>query len=363
MMTLFMIVTPGLEDLALRELELKCPTEVKSKIKGGIEVTADIDWIIAAHTSSKIPTRILLRVTEFKVRDFPKLHQKFENFKWNTILSHPHPQFEISCSKSRLMHSGRIEETVQSALNKALIKQPLNRDWEKKNYPPQTFYIRLHDDLLTLSLDLTGEPLYKRGLQKIKGEAPIRENLAAAFLFELLGDLKQDVHLVDPMCGSGTFLTEALNFHRPLHLRPFAFETAPFFKGKHFQMPNETAPLKVKSVRGFDLNKELVEKIEGLNLEVKDSLTEKLTSDPQTVMIVNPPYGERIQIKGKRGSFLKNAWEKFLTIDQPMRFAWILPSDMDDLFKASAPYELLAKRHLKNGGISVTFWIWENRPK
>src|SRR5690606_21817544 len=135
------------------------------------------------------------------------------------------------CAKSRLMHTGRIEETVKAALKEALKRQPLNRDWEKKNYPPQTFYIRLVDDHLTLSLDLTGDPLYKRGLQVIKGEAPLRENFAAAFVMELCQDLEGTYTLVDPMCGSGTLLTEGLTFHRPLHLRPFAFETAPFFKG------------------------------------------------------------------------------------------------------------------------------------
>ncbi len=362
---LFIIVSPGLEDLAQEELELKCPPTSFNVIKGGIEVEADLSWIEKAHLLLKIPTRILMRVTDFKVRDFPKLHQKMAKFPWNTVLSHPEPQWEISCSKSRLNHTGRIEETLNSALHEAMVKQPLSRDWEKKNYPVQTFYIRLVDDHLTLSLDLTGEALYKRGLQKIKGEAPIRESFASAFVFELLKDLKEEVTLVDPMCGSGTLLTEALTFHRSLHLRPFAFETAPFYKGKLLKNTSDLTPLPVKKALGFDLNGELISKVQKelpesmpISFKAQDSVMTPI-SEEDMIFICNPPYGERIKIDGKRGSFLKEAWKKFLESDRPLRFGWVLPSDMDDLFKSPMGYKLKTKRPLKNGGLAVTYWIWE----
>jgi putative N6-adenine-specific DNA methylase len=358
---LFLIIPPGLEHLAKEELESKCPVSDMTIVKGGIELTADLDWIVKAHCLLKVPTRILMRVKEFKVRDFPKLHQKFTSLKWNEVLSHPMPEFEVSCTKSRLMHTGRIEETVKKALSEALTRQPLSMDWQKKNYPPQTFYIRIVDDNLMLSLDLTGEPLYKRGYQKIKGEAPIRENFAAAFLMDLFRGLDHEVTLVDPMCGSATFLTEALNFNNPLHFRKFAFETAPFFKGKMVRLPVITHKFPVKNVVGFDINEELIRKVKDetdLDLRAQDSLKSPLGFE-DCVMICNPPYGERIKIQGKRGSFLQTAWNKFMTVDRPLRFGWVLPSDMDDLFKNPKGYKLLQKKHLKNGGLAVTFWIWE----
>lgn len=361
---LFLIIPPGLEDLALREVESKCPVSSIQLIKGGLELSADLAWIVRAHTILKIPTRILMRLTDFKVRDFPKLHQKFKSLKWNEFLSHPEPLFQITCSKSRLMHTGRIEETIKKSLQESLIRQPLNRDWEKKHFPPQTFFIRIVDDHLTLSLDLTGEPLYKRGLQVIKGEAPLRENFAAAFLYELTQNLSGPLTLVDPMCGSATFLTEALHFHKPLHLRKFAFETAPFFRGQLVRTGNESTPLSIRNARGFDINEELIKKIphaDNIELIVQDSVLHPLNIQDEFVMICNPPYGERIKISGKRGSFLKEAWEKFLTTDRPLRLGWLLPSDMDDLFKSPHGYSLLTKRHIKNGGMAVTFWIWERK--
>jgi putative N6-adenine-specific DNA methylase len=361
---LFLIIPPGLEDLAKEEVELKCPVSDIEVIKGGLILKADIDWISEAHLRLKIPTRILMRLTEFKVRDFPKLYQKLITFKWSPFLSHPSPQWEISCTKSRLMHTGRIEETLNDALKEVLKRQPLSKDWEKKNYTPQTFYIRLYDDVLTLSLDLTGEPLYKRGLQVIKGEAPLRENFAAAFIFELMKEVSTPVTLVDPMCGSATFLTEARYFFTPLHLRKFSFEEAPFFKGKMIKKTEETKSFPIKKLKGFDVNQELLTKVtksipdsSEIKLQHRDSLQNKLM-DEEIFMICNPPYGERIKIQGKRGQFLSEAWNKFLTIDQPLRFGWLLPSDMDDLFQNPKGYKLSTKRHLKNGGLAVTFWIW-----
>lgn len=362
---LYLIVPPGLEDLAAREITRKMGADEMLVGKGGIELNADLEWIKKAHLLLKLPTRILMRLTHFKVRDFPKLYQKFTQFSWNKFLSHPEPFFEISCSKSRLNHTGKIEETVRAALMEAQKKQPLSLDWQKKNYPPQTFYIRLVDDLLTLSLDLTGEALYKRGYQVIKGEAPIRENLASAFLMELFEGITTPMQLVDPMCGSATFLTEAMNFTTPLHLRPFAFETAPFFKGQNMKLPKTAESLPIQECWGFDINSELIRKVSAVlphvHLHTLDSIQAPLPVKGEMLMICNPPYGERIQIKGKRGSFLKGAWEKFLTADKPLRFGWILPSDMDDLFETPSGYRSLSKRHLKNGGLAVTFWLWERQ--
>lgn len=359
---LFLIVSPGFEAHALKELESKCPVSSVLLTKGGIELTADLNWIVRAHCLLKIPTRILLRIESFKVKDFPKLHQKLSKIKWNQFLSHPNPHWEVSSSKSRLLHTGRIAQTAKEALEQALDRQPLSLDWKKKNYSPQTFYIRIHNDELTLSLDLTGEPLYKRGVQIFKGKAPLRENIAAALLMDLLEGLTNDVILVDPMCGSGTFITEAQHFHLPLHIRSFAFEEAPFFKGHFFRMPDQTTKLPLEKSLGFDINQELLEKINAhsnLYLVFQDSLKKSFSYLKNIVIICNPPYGERIEIQGKRGGFLKTAWNKFLTIDQPKRLGWLVPSDMDDLFKDPVGYKLFKKNHFKNGGLPVTFWVWE----
>ena len=359
---LFLIIPPGLEDLAEREMKEKLPAVKYEVIKGGIEAEADLTWMVNAHLLLKIPVRMLLRLTDFSVRDFPKLHQKFLKFPWKDYLAHPEPEWEISCSKSRLMHTGRIEETIKDALTKALVKQPLSQDWKRKNYSPQSFYVRIVDDHLTLSLDLSGEPLYKRNLQVIKGEAPLRENFAAALLYELFDGVTEKVNLTDPMCGSGTLLLEAATFHLPLHERKFAFEEAPFFKGRLVRRPAAGAPLPLEKVTGNELNSEFAEKISpalkkyGIEIKSGDAFIEKFDGG---FMICNPPYGERIKVGPKKGIFLRDSLEKFLTEDQPQRLGWLIPSDMDDLIPQVKNYKVRSKRKFRNGGLAVTFWILE----
>jgi putative N6-adenine-specific DNA methylase len=260
------------------------------------------------------------------------------------------------------MHTGRIEETIKKALAEAMVKQPLSQDWKRKNYSPQTFYIRLEDDNLTLSLDLSGEPLYKRNLQVIKGDAPLRENFAAALLLELFDEQVEKIDLTDPMCGSGTLLLEAATYHLPLHERKFAFEEAPFFKGKLVKPPKAESPLPLAKITGNELNVELAQKVSpvlkkyGIEIQAGDALNEKFSSG---FMICNPPYGERIKTPGKKGIFLRESLEKFLTKDKPARLGWLIPSDMDDVVTKVKDYKIRSKRKFRNGGLAVTYQVWE----
>jgi putative N6-adenine-specific DNA methylase len=368
MFDLFIIVPPGLEELAKREMMLKCPpTGDIEVIKGGLICTGTKDWIFNAHHFLKLPVRILLRLDEFKVRDFPRLFQKLNSFKWNSVLGHPQPNWQITCSQSRLMHTGRIEEIAQKAVSEYLVGQPLSSDWKKRNYSPQTFYLRLENDILTLSLDLSGEALYKRGYQIIKGHAPLRENLASALLMQLFDGVHGPISLVDPMCGSGTFLFEALYFHHPNLERTFSFQTCPLFKGFHPTLPKaqQDHQFPVTEFNGFDINTDLLSKIsppKEISMKTYDTFKNALPfelTQKKYLMICNPPYGERIEIEGKRGHFLKESWLKFLKIDQPTRLGWLVPTDMDDLFLNPPGYKELKKLHFKNGGLAVTFWLWE----
>jgi hypothetical protein len=130
-------------------------------------------------------------------------------------------------------------------------------------------------------------------------------------------------------------------------------------------MPLVTTKLPVRAVVGYDANGELLRRVAAetdLDLRVADALAGPLSPDGEFVMICNPPYGERIKIDGKRGSFLRAAWEKFLTVDRPKRFGWVLPSDLDDLFRSAPGYRLLTQRRLRNGGFAVTYWVWERGP-
>lgn len=359
-MKIFIIITPGLEDIALREIEDKCPLTEYQVLKGGIEATVDHHWIHNAHHLLKVPTRIILRLAEFRVRDFPKLYSKLSALKWNEFLSHPTPHFNVTTSKSRLLHTGRIEDICQQVISELLVKKPLNQDYKKKNYSPQEFYLRVVDDLLTLSVDLSGEPLYKRGEGVIKGEAPLRESIASALLYDIFNGVEKELLLFDPMCGSGTFLYEGMSFYNPSR-RPFAYTENPLFKGKHFAIPKLDKKLPISEVLGHEINEELVQKLNRDYIKVQDSLLGNFTIKSPSLIICNPPYGERIQIQGKRGHFLKEALAHLFTF-KPQRLGWLVPTDMEEIFHAPTSYKLLGKRRFRNGGLMVSFISWEIIP-
>ena len=181
-------------------------------------------------------------------------------------------------------------------------------------------------------------------------------------IFELFEETNEEVVLADPTCGSGTLLTEAATFFHALHLRKFAWEEIPLFKGKSIKKRLNGKKLPIREYIGNDLNEELIEKIsfETIKFTCDDALKVNF-NQPNLYMISNPPYGERIKIQGKRGVFLKELWLKVLTKDQPLKFGMVIPSDFDDLFNSPpSPYKALSKRKFRNGGLMVSFWIWGN---
>ncbi len=307
----FCVVSPGHEASALEEFHAKrallgVGDATPEGVPGGFEV--ELPWERGrglAH-ALKIPTRVVVRLETVTARDFPKLFQKLAALPWNQWLKHPRPELRITAHQCRLMHTGRVEETLRDALAEASRRQPFPNRWEKENLAPDLLLVRGEDDAWTLSLDLAGEPLYKRGMNYVKGEAPMRETHAAACLWELFKNHDgTPVDLVDPMCGSGTFLWEALTFHLPSE-RAFAYTTSPLDKGVAPWKPLAALPaLPVRKAWGLDRDGELLGKLRvppGLSMEfhVHDLLDRPYYPPaPGEVWVVsNPPYGERLALAG-----------------------------------------------------------------
>jgi len=173
--------------------------------------------------------------------------------------------------------------------------------------------VRIHAfltrDEATFYLDTSGEALFKRGWRVAGGEAPLRENLAAGIL--RLAGWATPTPLLDPMCGSGTFLVEAamtaLDVAPGLY-RPFGFEKLENFDAGKWRMLHEKAQARRRPVRplpiyGGDKSGNML-KLARENLEAagfKDAAQLKqvdvLESSPPAssgIMVMNPPYGERL---------------------------------------------------------------------
>lgn len=299
----FLIVTPGLEQVALAELRekgqlLKMNFEDMVVAKGGVEVVGNLNDFVELNRWLKIPTRILWRVEEFKARDFPKLFNKIKGLDWRSLIGANRPDFHVTASGSRLFDTRRIKEAADDGYH-AYFKghPPKQKDQDKAK--GIIIYLRLLDDVCTLSVDLSGDALYKRGQKKLVGPAPLRETLAAGFVYHLMQSYHKEgpITLMDPMCGTGTLLLEAGLFwqpveryyagdglsidvpaERPLQLRACSFE-------KLFGADRDTQFLKMAhdNLTPFKLPVELIHKeLSAHNSKEVD------------IVVCNPPFNERL---------------------------------------------------------------------
>ena len=262
----FAAVAPlGFEETLVEELKyigVECVADINvADIKvagdGKVEFTAKITEAWKAVAYSRIANRILMEIASFKAENFGQLEKGTAAVPWELFLgSCADLKLHVSCKHSRLYHSGAIEERVATIIAKALAGS--NSD----SYP-QNLYVNLQDDRCTLWLDLAGEELYKRGHERFVAEAPLKETIAAAMIFEACrlqvpgsrlqasGDNTASTTpqserseqprtssleprtFIDPMAGSGTFSLEAAyiaNGLIPGKCRDFALKHQPAFK-------------------------------------------------------------------------------------------------------------------------------------
>ena len=239
--------------------------------------------------------------------------------------------------------------------------------------------MRFNKDICTISVDTSGELLFKRGYKLEVGEAPIRENLASLLLDQLMDETSyselQNFELIDPMAGAGTFLLEARLKNSLVTNRHFQFEkwklTPKILKEKtvfkNYQMPQFSL---FKKYKAFDIETVMKEKIiqnwksAGLDLseiEVQTKDLWKLNRDSvgenPNWLIVNPPYGERISVAKPLPIYFKNLIEHCLKVFQPQRMGLIIPDTVSINSLGLFPNYQLNHFAFKNGGMKVHFVV------
>jgi len=267
--------------------------------------------------------------------------------------------FRVTCHGSRLNHTTRIAETLESALNQALGRttNPIGRE-------SQLVMVRIVDDVVTISIDSSGELLHRRGYRKSVTAAPLRETLAAGILTLL--NWTSHEPLVDPMCGSGSFLIEGALLARrqaPGLNRPFAFMVWPGYRpglwtllcdeAQRGQAENEGA------ISGYDTDSAAVaiardncQRSGNSELVSIDrlSLAEQPVRDDRGLVVVNPPYGKRLPLDGNPNRCYREIGSHLDRAYPGWRIAVLCPDPA--LVKATGlPLQKLAE--LDNGGLSV----------
>lgn len=357
--------------LALQELKHKADHlvhEIKEE-KGGVSFKGPKQ---AAELNKflKIPTRLLLEIERFKARDLPKLYKKTRTLPWHKYIYGSELKWQISTSTSRLMHTGKIEETMQEGLEAALKASPAKKS-PAQNPTLSQIFVQFQNDEVSVSLDTSGEALYKRGLKTASVKGPLRESLAYACLFWLGQKIREGQQkdllkaplpfdLIDPMAGSGSFILEALRFETPIASRSFSYQHSPFFRELERErplIPNALNFFDFQKIKACDLKTDALEKnlpANRVDIQKQDAfeLVWKKEANSRLV-ILNPPYGERIA-KSFSVPALLHALKKNLASDY---IGLMAPRSWD--IKTAAHemgLEILGRFDLKNGGLAVSFW-------
>jgi putative N6-adenine-specific DNA methylase len=302
----FAVCPPGLKTICTDELTQLHP-DIKEiqPLPGGVAFKTKLPIACIANLSLGSPSKILMRIDNFKADNFSTLEKKIKQIDWELFLpGNTQLDIQVTAHKSRLYHSGAIEERCRSIIEPRLFTPGKKSE--------QSLFIRADNDQFELSLDMSGDLLFKRGVKQKVIAAPLRENLAFAIL-KTAGFTREDV-LIDPMCGSGTFSIEAAMIKAnipPGFFRSFAFEHWPGFRQENFnylknQLQQAFCPGGGPGIFASDIDdsalsllRDAIGQHEFLNT-IQAEKTDFFDIQPtqftpkKGVVVLNPPYGKRL---------------------------------------------------------------------
>ncbi len=337
------------------------PLQIIEEFPGGILLEAPLHVGLQINFFSKLANRVLLRLHESRVRDFPKLFQILKELKRSPFLAGLNLGAEISCKESRLNNEKRIQEIVSEIFG----EHPESE---------QRLFIRMYQDECSISLDASGTHLHKRTQRTEHGEAPLRETLAAFAARRLIGERSafdlQSVDLVDPMCGTGTLLREAATLYQPSLRDDFSFlawpQTPKLLKSKSLRGNYPEIPFLFQSLKGFDIDPQALERAQNslsaierpFSLQRQDLFQAKATefSQKRAWILSNPPYGERLKADFTPEELI----EKLVEVYQPERIALVLGENQSRQIKKAPVRGLRLEEQFpfQNGGLRVALSVF-----
>ncbi|WP_422003109.1 THUMP domain-containing class I SAM-dependent RNA methyltransferase [Roseovarius mucosus] len=357
---IFLAAAPG-HETALAEEAVQHGFGPVTILPGGVSFRGLWPDVWRANLVLRGAGRVLARIGAFRAMHLAQLDKRARKFDWAAHLRPDVPlRVEVTCRKSKIYHAGAATERIVKALTETL-GVAVTED------APLRLMARIEDDLVTFSLDTSGEPLHRRGYKEAVGKAPLRETLAALFLQQCGYDGREPV--LDPMCGSGTFPIEAAEIAAglmPGRARHFAFEDmAAFDPAVWTALKSASAPHATElRFMGFDRDAGAVrmatENAERAgvagNTQFACQPLSALTrpEGPPGLVMVNPPYGARI---GNR----KLLFGLYASLGEVLRremHGWrvgIVTSD-GGLAKTTGLPFLPPGPPVAHGGLKVTLW-------
>ena len=287
--------------------------------EAGVAFAGPFELVYAANLRSRIASRILWRVARFPYRDENEVYERAREVRWRELFS-AERTFKVETNahrspvKSLDFVTLRVKDAIADHFRDAIGRRP--------SVAPRNPDLRVHAFLdareCTLYLDTSGEPLFKRGRREHVGEAPLKKNLAAGIL--RIAGWRPGIALLDPMCGAGTFLSEAAEMslgRSPGRDRDFGFRSLARFNVAAWERElaaaaREEKPLAELPIYGSDLHGRSVEQsrmnlrdvgLEGAVHLKQVNLLELSAPASRGMLVTNPPYGVRLGEKERLAQF------------------------------------------------------------
>ena len=368
----FAQVSESVKDLAVEELKELGATNVIPEYMG-IKFKANQETLYKTVYLSRLISRILAPLKIFDCPDSSAIYKNAKEIKWLDFISKKKTFAIVSnVSDSEVTHSQyaglRVKDAIADYFRDMTGKRP-NVD---KDDPDFLVNLHIRKDVATISVDVSGGALHKRGYREKTILAPMQEIIAAAII--KMSGFDGSSSLYDPMCGSGTLLCEALmlssNIPSGIFRQKFGFKMLPDFNETLWEKVKKEADSKIKKTKegiiaGSDISIDAVNATKtnlmgihyGGNVTVLEQRFEEIESLNNTTIVINPPYGIRLS-KGEDlesfykaiGDFLKqkckgsNAYIYFgepkYIKDLGLKPAWKKPLKLGQLDGRLVKYEL-----------------------
>lgn len=285
--------------------------------RGGVLANASWRDALRLNLHSRLTQRVLIQLSQTFYRNEKDLYDAASAVAWEIWFTTQQTfKIEITAQHSPLTSLNfaalKIKDAVADRFRAKRGERPnVNTQW-----PDVRIYVHLTTDSCTLYMDTSGEPLFKRGWREDKGDAPLKETLAAAMLAASGWDAQTPLY--DPCCGSGTIAIEAAQIAcgiAPGILRRFAFEKLLPFQPHVWQALQDDARAQehapTTEIHASDVAFRMVDFTQrnaeraGVGQVVQarggDALQRMPPCETPGIMLLNPPYGERIAAAGVAG--------------------------------------------------------------
>ena len=359
----------GIESIVADELKDLGYTDIKVD-NGKVEFTGTAYDICKTNLWLRTADRVMLKVAEFEAHSFDELFEKTKAINWGDIIDADgkFPVAKISSVKSDLFSKSDSQSIIKKAVVESM-KKAYKKDWFMETGADFNIKAQILKNIVTLSIDTSGEALHRRGYRTFINQAPMKETMAAALL-KLARWRGLDRALLGPTCGTGTFLIEAAMIatnRAPGINRKFASENWKIVPALDWEKARKEArslenPNAEAHIFGSDISDESLEtaihniKAAGyenlIHLEKKD--LKDITSEYKYGAIIsNPPYGERLseqkeaedlyKLMGKVFTGRFDTWSYYVITSEPK-------------FELLFGKKSSKNRKLYNGGIECHFY-------